>query len=77
MDTGTNMADILTGIFVDAETGEQVERELNKIELKDRELLIADIDKEKAELEAKANARESALAKLADLGLTAEEIAAF
>jgi hypothetical protein len=31
---------------------------------------------EKAQQEAKAAARESALAKLADLGLTAEEIAA-
>ena len=70
------MADKLTGIFIDAETGDQVERELNKKELEDRELLIADIYKEKAELEAKAAARESALAKLADLGLTAEEIAA-
>jgi hypothetical protein len=30
----------------------------------------------KAEVDAKAAARESALAKLADLGLTAEEIAA-
>jgi ABC-type polar amino acid transport system ATPase subunit len=33
-------------------------------------------DAEKAEQEAKAAARESALAKLADLGLTEEEVAA-
>jgi hypothetical protein len=41
-----------------------------------QESLIAQLQLGQAEQEAKAAARESALAKLADLGLTAEEIAA-
>jgi hypothetical protein len=42
----------------------------------DRAAIQAEITAQKAEAEAKAAARISALAKLADLGLTAEEIAA-
>ena len=42
----------------------------------DRQTLVAQANARQAEAEAKAAARESALAKLADLGLTAEEIAA-
>lgn len=42
----------------------------------DRAAIQAEITAQKAEAEAKIAARESALAKLADLGLTAEEIAA-
>lgn len=42
----------------------------------DRAAIQAEITALKAEAEAKIAARESALAKLADLGLTAEEIAA-
>jgi hypothetical protein len=42
----------------------------------DRAAIQADIAAQKAEAEAKEAARESALAKLAELGLTAEEIAA-
>jgi hypothetical protein len=42
----------------------------------DRAAIQAEITAQKAEAEAKAAARESALAKLAELGLTAEEIAA-
>jgi hypothetical protein len=42
----------------------------------DRAAIQAEITAQKAEADAKAAARESALAKLADLGLTAEEIAA-
>jgi hypothetical protein len=42
----------------------------------DRAAIQADIAAQKAEAEAKAAARISALAKLAELGLTAEEIAA-
>jgi hypothetical protein len=38
--------------------------------------LIAQVELAQADAQAKAAARESALAKLADLGLTAEEIAA-
>jgi hypothetical protein len=42
----------------------------------DRAAIQAEADARQAEADAKAAARESALAKLADLGLTAEEIAA-
>jgi hypothetical protein len=42
----------------------------------DRAAIQAEITAQKAEADAKAAARASALAKLADLGLTAEEIAA-
>jgi hypothetical protein len=42
----------------------------------DRAAIQGEITAQKAEAEAKVAARESALAKLADLGLTAEEIAA-
>jgi len=42
----------------------------------DREAIQAKDEARQAEADAKAAARESALAKLADLGLTAEEIAA-
>lgn len=42
----------------------------------DRAAIQAQITAQKAEAEAKIAARESALAKLTDLGLTAEEIAA-
>jgi hypothetical protein len=42
----------------------------------DRKAIVDSQAAQLAEAEAKAAARESALAKLADLGLTAEEIAA-
>jgi hypothetical protein len=41
----------------------------------DRQTLVAQANARQAEADAKAAARASALAKLADLGLTAEEIA--
>ena len=63
-------------LLVDAQTGETIERELNADELAQRQIDIAAAAADKAEAEAKAAARLSALAKLADLGLTAEEIAA-
>jgi hypothetical protein len=63
-------------LLINGETGEITERELNE-----QELLELNEAKEMAEANelaraAKQAARESALAKLADLGLTAEEIAA-
>lgn len=70
------MNEILKAVISDAATGEQIERELNAEEIAEREASHADFQAQKAEQEAKAAARESALAKLADLGLTAEEIAA-
>jgi TorA maturation chaperone TorD len=60
---------------IDAETGETFERELTSDEIAE----IAEWAESPSIQElmnAKAAARESALAKLADLGLTAEEIAA-
>jgi DNA-binding NarL/FixJ family response regulator len=51
-------------------------REMTDEELAQRTQDQAEAEARKAEAEAKAAARESALAKLADLGLTAEEIAA-
>ncbi len=58
------------------QTNEIIEREMNTAEFNqykiDQELAAA----EKAAIEAKATARSSALAKLAELGLTADEIAA-
>ena len=66
----------LIALFFDAQTGESVEREFNADEIAEHNANIAADLAAKAEAEAKAAARESALAKLADLGLTAEEIAA-
>lgn len=61
---------------VDAATGEVVERPLTANELADIKASKKDFDEKQATAQAKADARESALAKLAELGLTAEEIAA-
>ena len=44
--------------------------------LAEQEVIAAEFEALKAQQDAKAAARESALAKLAELGLTAEEIAA-
>ena len=57
-------------------TNETTIRELTAEELAQRELDVAEAAAQQAEADAKAAARASALAKLADLGLTAEEIAA-
>jgi hypothetical protein len=65
-----------TIVISNGETGEIIEREMTADEIAD----YAEMQTVYAELEtanqAKAAARASALAKLADLGLTAEEIAA-
>jgi hypothetical protein len=66
----------LTATSVDAETGEVVERPLTTDELAQLKASKKDFDDKQAEAAAKASARQTALAKLADLGLTAEEIAA-
>jgi len=68
--------EIETVLTVDAETGEQTERPNTAEELAEREILQAETQARIAEQVAKAAARESALSKLADLGLTAEEVAA-
>ena len=62
--------------IVNVETGEEIERPMTAAEYKqfqaDQELAAA----QQAELEAKAAARQSALEKLAALGLTEAEIQA-
>jgi DNA-binding NarL/FixJ family response regulator len=70
------MSETLIAVVSDGLTGETIERELTADEIADREADEAQEVTRQAEAAAKAAARESALAKLADLGLTAEEIAA-
>jgi hypothetical protein len=70
----TAKTEVLTALEVNAETGEIIERELTAEEIADRKAILAEYKKVQAEQEAKAAARVSALAKLADLGLTQEEI---
>ena len=77
MDTGIKMPNVkYLVVDVDASTGEAIEREANADELK----AIKELDKlAKAtadDQKAQEAAKESALAKLAKLGLTPEEIAA-
>ena len=66
----------LTMTVVDATTGESIDREMTADETANYQELQKQSKSAQAEVKAKAAARESALAKLADLGLTAEEIAA-
>lgn len=68
--------DELTILEVNAETGQEILRSFTDAELEQREIDQENAASAQAEAEAKAAARTSALAKLADLGLTAEEIAA-
>jgi hypothetical protein len=58
-----------------SETGEIIDREMTPAELEQFELEQSEIVAIQAEVEAKANARASALAKLAALGLTPDEVA--
>lgn len=63
-----------TILIVDALTGQEIIRPLTAEEIADRaEIAEAEAERE-AEAQAKADARASALAKLADLGLTQDEI---
>lgn len=66
----------LKALIVDAATGESYERPLTAEEIADREAMAIEAQARQADQDAIAAARESALAKLAALGLTAEEIAA-
>jgi DNA-binding NarL/FixJ family response regulator len=70
------MPDKLTALVVDAQTGITIERELTEQEVQELEQIKTQQAQLTAEAEAKATARESALAKLAALGLTEAEIAA-
>jgi DNA-binding NarL/FixJ family response regulator len=68
--------EILMAQIVDASTGESTTRPLTTDEIAEVKRLKAEHEARQAEAEAKATARESALAKLAALGLTADEVAA-
>lgn len=74
------MSDVLTAIEVNCETGEVTERPLTAEEIAQREADAAAFAVEQAAREAAeaaaAEAKASAQAKLAALGLTADEIAA-
>jgi hypothetical protein len=68
--------EVLLAVQVDALTGETIERELTAEEIAEHKAMQAEAETRQAEQNAKAAARTSALAKLADLGLTEEEVAA-
>jgi hypothetical protein len=70
------MTETFTALEVNALTGEQIVRDLTADELLDLQEIQAASKAQETEAKARAAARTSALAKLADLGLTAEEIAA-
>ena len=74
------MTDTLIAIEVNCETGETTERPLTAEEIAEREAQVAAfaaLEAERVAAEAAALAvKESAQAKLAKLGLTADEIAA-
>jgi hypothetical protein len=70
------MSETLKAVIFDAATGEVTERPLTADEIIEREAMQAEHQIFQAEQDAKVAARESALAKLAALGLTADEVAA-
>jgi DNA-binding NarL/FixJ family response regulator len=70
------MTNDLNAVISDAITGEVIVRELTDNELLALQQSKAEADSERLAYEAKITARESALAKLAALGLTEAEIAA-
>jgi hypothetical protein len=70
------MTEKLTLLEVDALTGNEIERELTVEEKDDLATMQSELLQREQELTTKAEARTSALAKLAALGLTEEEIAA-
>ena len=74
------MSDTPTKVIVDCSTGEQTVVPLTAAEIAELEAAAAQAEQERlaaeAEAQAKAEAKASANAKLAALGLTAEEIAA-
>ena len=67
------MSQELKAVILDASTGEVIEREFTPEEVAEFE---ANQEAKVAEEQARASTRTSALAKLAALGLTEEEIAA-
>lgn len=71
-----NNQEILTAIEIDAITGEQIIRPLTSDEITERLTAKQEHLAAEATIKAKAAARQSALAKLKELGLTEAEIAA-
>jgi hypothetical protein len=61
-------------VIINGSTGEVIEREATPEELANQQLIATESQAIEAELQAKANAKASALAKLAKLGLTQAEI---
>ena len=61
----------MTKLIINCETGETVERELNKAEKDQQKIDEAQIAAEKAEVQAKATAKAAILNRL---GLTADEL---
>jgi hypothetical protein len=72
----TQTNETLKATDIDGITGEVIERELTSEELSAREQMLAEETQSEAEAQAKVEARQSALAKLAAIGLTQEEIEA-
>jgi hypothetical protein len=72
----TTKSETLKATEINAATGEVIVRDLTADELDQREADATEAEARQAEVDAKAAARASALAKLEDLGLTAEEVAA-
>lgn len=70
------MSETPTILEVNAETGDEVIRELTSDEIAERGAMQTQAELLEAERQAQSAARESALAKLAALGLTQEEIEA-
>jgi hypothetical protein len=68
--------EVLLAVIVDALTGETIERELTAEEIAEHKEMQAEAKRRQAEQDAKEAARTSAIAKLAELGLTEEEVAA-
>ena len=71
----TTKKDVLTALIIDALTGKETIRELTADELTQRIKDQAQAVAQEAEATARIDARISALAKLAKLGLTEAEIA--
>lgn len=70
----TKITEVLTVLEYDGFTNETTIREMTQEELDQRKADAAQSKKQQVEADAKIAARESALSKLAALGLTQEEI---
>jgi cytolysin (calcineurin-like family phosphatase) len=70
------MTETYKALEVDASTGETIERDMTPEEISNANAIKNELETINPEQQAKAEARESALTKLAALGLTQEEIEA-